>query len=116
MSAFHNISRPAKETAEDFKYFVDQFEDIQVLKYKLPGFDSLSLPQKILIYYLGEASLCGRDILWEQNFKYNLLIRKTFEAVLNSYPGDRKTPEYKAFLVLREEYVFCKWYSSSLFK
>jgi len=82
---------------DGFKYEVDRFDDISVLKYRLPGFDQLSLREKELIYYLSEAALCGRDIFWDQNFRYNLLIRRTIEAILASYSGDRTTEEYKAF-------------------
>jgi len=90
------------EPDNQFNYFVDQFEDMRVLRYRLPGFESLTTKQKELIYYLSEAALCGRDILWDQNFRYNLLIRKTLEAILQSYPGDKETEEYKAFL------TYCK--------
>jgi dipeptidyl-peptidase-3 len=71
-NACNNATRSTATDGDDFNYFVDQFEDMRVLKYKLPGFDSLTLQQKKYIYYLGEAALCGRDILWDQNFKYNL--------------------------------------------
>ena len=89
-----------------FNYFVDQFEDMRILKYKLPDFELLSLRQKKLIYYLGEAALSGRDILWAQNFKYNLLIRKTFEGIIASYSGDKEIPEYKAFLTYAKRMFF----------
>ena len=94
------------KTKDNFKYFVDQFEDIRVLKYRLPGFDLLSLQQKKLIYYLGGAALCGRDILWAQNFKYNLKIRKTIEAIIESYSGDKRSPDYKAFLIYAKCVLF----------
>jgi len=91
---------------DDFKYFVEQFDDIRILKYKVPGFDSLSLQQKILIYYLSQAALAGRDILWDQNFRYNLLIRKTIEIIIDTYSGDRETSEYKSFLVYVKKVFF----------
>ena len=75
--------QPAVEANDNFNYFVEQFEDIRVLKYKLPGFESLSLQQKEYIYYLSQAALAGRDILWDQNFRYNLQIRKTIEAIID---------------------------------
>ena len=100
------MKQPAKEVIDNFKYFVDQFEDMRVLKYHLPGFDLLSLQQKKLIYYLGEAALCGRDILWAQNFKYNLKIRKTLEAIIESYSGNKESPDYKAFLVYAKRVFF----------
>jgi dipeptidyl-peptidase-3 len=89
-----------------FNYFVDQFEDMRVLKYKLPGFDSLSLQQKKYIYFLSQAALSGRDILWDQNFRYNLLIRKTIEGIIDNYSGDRKTAEYAAFMIYAKRLFF----------
>jgi dipeptidyl-peptidase III len=91
---------------DDFVYFVDQFEDMRVLRYMLPEFSSLSLHHKKLIYYLSQAALSGRDILWDQNFRYNLLIRKTLEALLNYYTGDKSTEEYNKFLVYAKRVFF----------
>lgn len=123
ISAFISCGRPSKpvmQEAEGFKYLVDQFEDIRVLKYPLPGFESLSLQQKKLIYYLSEATLSGRDILWAQNFKYNLLIRKTIEDILNSYRGDQGSAEFKAFITYAKRVFFANGihhhYSSDKFK
>ena len=92
--------------AEGFIYQVDRFEDISVLRYRLPEFELLPLQEKELIYYLSEAALCGRDILWDQNFRYNLVIRKTIEAIINSYTGDRETEEYKAFTTYAKRIFF----------
>jgi dipeptidyl-peptidase-3 len=89
-----------------FNYKIDQFGDMQVLKYQLPGFDELTLKQKEFIFYLSEATLCGRDILWDQNFKYNLLIRKTIETIIDSYSGDRESEDYKAFIVYTKRMFF----------
>ena len=80
---------------EDFKYSVDKFADIEILRYRIPDFEKLSLKQKELTYYLTEAALSGRDILFDQNNKYNLTIRKTLEAVYINYKGDRKTAEFE---------------------
>ncbi len=108
------------ESPEDFKYFVEQFDDIRVLKYKLPGFETLSLQQKEYIYYLSQASLAGRDILWDQNFRHNLLIRKTLEAIISSYTGDKEIPDYKAFLLYAKKVLFANGihhhYSNDKFK
>lgn len=90
----------------DFNYSVDQFEDMRVLKYRLPGFESLSLNQKKYIYYLSEAALSGRDILYDQNFKYNLQIRKTLEAIIGNYSGDKENPDYKAFVIYAKRMFF----------
>jgi dipeptidyl-peptidase-3 len=94
------------EKPETFNYFVDQFDDIRVLRFRLPGFEALSLKQKKLIYLLSQAALSGRDILWCQNFRYNLQIRKTLEAILHYYSGDRTTDEFKAFLVYSKKVFF----------
>ena len=99
-----NQSSPGSE--DDFKYFVDQFEDMQVLKYRLPAFEELSLKQKKFIYYLSEAALSGRDILWDQNFRYNLQIRKTIEALIENYSGEKETTEYKSFITWAKRMFF----------
>jgi dipeptidyl-peptidase III len=91
---------------DDFEYFVEQFDDIRVLRYKLPGFDLLSLQQKEYIYYLSQAALSGRDILWNQNFRFNLRIRKTIEAILENYSGDKSSDDYKAFVVYSKKVLF----------
>ncbi len=91
---------------DDFEYFVEQFDDIRVLRYNLPGFESLPLRQKELIYYLSQAALCGRDILWDQNFRFNMKIRKTIESILEYYSGDRLNDEYKTFLVYSKKVLF----------
>lgn len=101
-----NIKKSEEKTQDDFRYFVDQFEDMRVLKYKLPDFELLSLQQKKLIYYLSEAALSGRDILWEQNFKYNLKVRKTIEAIIASYSGDKGSEDFKAFIVYAKRIFF----------
>lgn len=105
---------------DDFKYFVEQFDDIRVLKYKLPAFDELPLQEKEYIYYLSQAALAGRDIFWDQNFRHNLLIRKTLEAIIENYNGDRQTAEYNAFLTYAKKVFFANGihhhYSSDKFK
>lgn len=82
---------------EPFDYVVDRFADIEVLRYPVPDFESLTLDQKRLVYYLTEAALWGRDILWDQNYKYNLAIRDMLEGVYKNYKGDRNDAQYKAF-------------------
>lgn len=101
-----NDSGKRSSTTDEFTYIVDKFEDIQVIKFKLPAFEELSLQQKELIYYLGEAALCGRDIFWAQNFKYNLKIRKTIEAILESYNGDRESEDFKSFITYSKRVFF----------
>jgi dipeptidyl-peptidase III len=97
------ITNPAND---DFKYFVEQFADMRVLRYRLPDFGSLTLQQKKYIYYLSQAALSGRDILWDQNFRFNLKIRRTIEAILNYYSGDKTSEEYKAFVVYAKRVFF----------
>jgi len=80
---------------EDFKYSVDKFADIEILRYRVPDFEQLSLKQKELIYFLSEAALSGRDILFDQNNKYNLTIRQTLESVYVNYKSDRKSTEFQ---------------------
>jgi len=80
---------------EDFKYSVDKFADIEILRYRVPDFEKLSLKQKEMIYYLTQAALEGRDILYDQNNKYNLSIRRTLEAVYQNYQGDRNSDNFE---------------------
>ena len=80
-----------------FKYTVDQFADIKVIRYQVPGWEDLSLQQKEYAYHLSEAAKWGRDILWDQNCKYNLRLRHVVEDILNHYTGDRKCQEFKDF-------------------
>ena len=95
---------------EEFRYDVDRFADLQVLRYKVPDFDSLSLNQKLLVYYLSQAALEGRDILYDQNFYLNLPIRRTLEAVYENYGGDRSSEEFKQL----ETYLKRVWFSNGI--
>lgn len=97
--------------SENFNYIVEQFADLQLLRYRVAGFENLSLRQKKLIYYLSEAALEGRDILFDQNGKYNLQIRKLLEAVYVSYSGDRNNPEFQGL----EVYLKRVWFSSGIY-
>ncbi|MDE5693676.1 MAG: dipeptidyl peptidase 3 [Duncaniella sp.] len=85
-----------KPAAADFDYTVDRFADIEVLRYQVPGFEELTPQQRIFIYYLTEAAIAGRDMLWDQNGKYNLAIRDLIEGVYTNYKGDKEDPNYKA--------------------
>ena len=97
--------------SENFNYIVEQFADLQLLRYRVVGFENLSLRQKELIYYLSEAALEGRDILFDQNGKHNLQIRKLLEAVYVSYSGDRNNPEFQGL----EVYLKRVWFSSGIY-
>lgn len=96
--------------AEKFDYTVEQFADLQILRYRVPGFEDLSLKQKELVFYLTEAALQGRDILFDQNGKYNLTIRRMLEAVYTGYKGDKNTPDFKAM----EVYLKRVWFSNGI--
>lgn len=95
---------------ENFNYIVEQFADLQLLRYQVTGFEDLTLRQKELVYYLSQAALEGRDILFDQNSKYNLQIRKLLEAVYVSYSGDRQDEEFKAL----EVYLKRIWFSNGI--
>ncbi|WP_321516610.1 dipeptidyl-peptidase 3 family protein [Marinifilum fragile] len=95
---------------DTFKYQTEQFADVKILRYQVPGFGDLSLQQKKLIYFLAEAARCGRDILFDQNNKYNLRIRRTLEAIVKSYDGDRESEDFKNFLV----YTKRVWFSNGI--
>ena len=105
-------NRQAQQTPEieNFEYMVDKFYDLQILRYRVPGFESLTPQQKELLYYLTEAALEGRDILYDQNCKYNLCIRRTLEAIYENYPGDKSSED---FLNL-EKYLKRVWFSNGI--
>lgn len=94
----------------NFNYNVDRFADIEVLRYQVPGFESLSLQQKKLIYYLTEAALQGRDILFDQNGKYNLAIRTTLEEIYTRYKGDKNSKDFKGL----EKYLKQVWFANGI--
>ena len=96
--------------AEKFEWTVDKFDDVRVLRYKVPGFEQLALEDKILLYYLGEAALCGRDILYDQNCRYNLPVRRTLEAIYNGYEGPREGEQWLAF----EKYLKKVWFANGI--
>lgn len=89
-----------------FRYLADEFADIKVMRFQVPGWDSLSLKQKEYIYHLSEAAKSGRDILWDQNFKYNLKIRKIIESILDNYKGERSGEEYEKFVIYAKKVFF----------
>ena len=104
--------RSAQSTveADKFDYTVEQFADLQILRYRVPDFEQLSLKQKELVYYLTEAALQGRDILFDQNGKYNLRIRRALEAVYTGYTGDKNSADFKAL----EVYLKRVWFSNGI--
>ncbi len=92
--------------AADFDYTVDRFADVEVLRYKVPDFENLTPQQRILVYYLTEAALTGRDILWDQNGKYNLAIRDLIENVYQNYDGDRDDADFKGLELYLKQIEF----------
>lgn len=97
-------------TNTDLPWKVDQFADLYVMRYEIPDWDSLSLQQKELCYYLSQAALCGRDILWDQNYENNLAIRHILEAIYEGYTGERTGADWDAFLV----YLKRVWFSNGI--
>lgn len=96
--------------AEKNFYSVEKFADLEILRYKVPGFEDLTPKQKELVYYLSQAALQGRDILYDQNGKWNLAIRRTLEAVYTQYKGDRNSKDFKAL----EKYLKQVWFANGI--
>ena len=101
------VSKPENE----FKFLVEQFADLKIMRYQVPGFENLTLKQKELVYYLSQAAICGRDILFDQNGKYNLAIRRTLENIYSTYNGDKSTEDWKNF----EVYLKRVWFSNGIY-
>ncbi len=91
------VSCGDKAADKDFKYLVDEFADLKIMRYQVPGWDGLTLQQKEYVYHLAEAAKYGRDIIWMQNCKENLAVRKVLENILENYAGDKTVPEYAKF-------------------
>lgn len=98
------------ENTGDFEFSVDQFADIEVLRYQVPGWENLSLKEQTLVYYLSQAGYAGRDIIWDQNYKHNLKIRKALENIYVNYAGDKENEDWKNFVV----YVKRVWFSNGI--
>ena len=94
----------------NFNYHVDNFADIEVLRYEVPGFANLPLNQKQMLYYLTQAAQAGRDIIWDQNGRHNLQIRHLLENIYTSYKGDKDSKDFKAF----EKYLKQVWFGNGL--
>ena len=109
-SCKNNDTKGVQADNKGFVYLADQFADLKVLRYEVPGFNELTPKQKELVYYLYQAGLCGRDILFDQNYKYNLTIRKTLEGIVGTYSGDKNSEEYKKFLVYAKRF----WFSNGI--
>lgn len=115
-SSTHRIEKEKDLTQEQikkvpmFSYFVERFADFVILRYEAKDFNSLTLKQKKLLYFLSEAALSGRDIIWDQNYRYNLVIRRTLEEIIKNFNGDRTSNEFKNFMV----YVKQIWFANGI--
>ncbi|MFR9513938.1 MAG: dihydrofolate reductase, partial [Rikenellaceae bacterium] len=98
------------EESSETPWIVDKFDDVKVIRYEVPDFEKLPLNEKLLVYYLSESARYGRDIMFDQNFKYNLTIRRTLEAALEHYDGDRTEEEWKAL----EKYLKKVWFANGI--
>ncbi|MCB9165030.1 MAG: dihydrofolate reductase [Flavobacteriales bacterium] len=105
-STAEGTSQADSTKTDAFQWEAEQFADIRVLRYQVPGWDQLSLQQKKLCYYLNMAGLAGRDIMYDQNYRYNLRIRRALESILNNYKGERSGADWDAFLVYAKQFFF----------
>jgi dipeptidyl-peptidase III len=108
-----NAQEPIVEEVKvenEFKFLTEQFADIKIVRYQVPGFEELSAKEKELLYYLYEAALAGRDIMWDQNFKYNLTIRRTLEAIVQNYQGEKTSQDWMKLM----EYTKRVWFSNGI--
>ncbi|MFI3285435.1 MAG: dihydrofolate reductase [Rikenellaceae bacterium] len=105
-----SLSSCSTPTNEEMPWIVDRFDDIKIIRYEVPDFDKLPLNEKLMVYYLSESARYGRDIMFDQNFKYNLTIRRTLEAAMEHYKGDRNSQEWKAV----EKYLKKVWFANGI--
>jgi dipeptidyl-peptidase-3 len=96
----------ASATADDFMWEADRFADIRILRYRTDGFDELSVQQKKLLYFLSQAGMSGRDIMYDQNYRHNLRIRRTLEEIVKHYDGDRTSSDWNAFMTYVKQFWF----------
>ncbi|NRD22957.1 dihydrofolate reductase [Winogradskyella litoriviva] len=105
-----DVAEMVETVEQDFSFNVEEFADIKVLRYQIPGWDNLTLKEQKLVYYLTEAGLAGRDIMWDQNYRHNLTIRKALEHVYTEFNGDKSTADWKNF----ETYLKRVWFSNGI--
>ena len=105
-----DVAQVETVASTEFDYNVEQFGDVKVLRYQIPGWEKLTLKEQKLVYYLTQAGLAGRDIMWDQNYRYNLTIRKALENVYTNYKGDKTTEDWKNF----ETYLKRVWFSNGI--
>lgn len=111
-NTYHHPSQPQtnKQETNDFQWEVDRFADVRILRYQIPDFDKLTLNQKKLVYFLTQAGLAGRDIIYDQNHRYNLQIRRMLDGIYENYPGNREDEQWKAL----ETYIKRVWFSNGV--
>ena len=101
---------PLVESTENFQWQTEQFADLKIIRYQIPGWDQLTAKQRILVYYLTQAGYEGRDIMWAMNYRHNLTIRKALEKVVRNYPGDRNSDDWNKFIT----YLKRVWVSNGI--
>lgn len=106
LSGMLAITAGCGQKKSDFKYLIDEFADVKVIRYTIPGWDELTLQQKEYAYHLSEAAKWGRDIHWDQNCKYNLPIRHTVENIIENYAGERESKEFEQFMLYAKRLFF----------
>ena len=104
------VQEVAEEPADDFQYLAEQFADLKIIRYQIPGFDRLTTKQKELVYYLTQAGLAGRDIMYDQNYRHNLKIRRALENIVTNYDGDKDAEDWQNFMT----YVKRVWFSNGI--
>jgi len=102
----HTEAQHDQDTAKDFEWQVDRFAEFKIIRYQVPGFEELPLQQKQLLFYLSQAALSGRDIIWDQNYRLNLTIRRTFEEIVKFYEGDRESDVFQKFMLYTKQMWF----------
>jgi dipeptidyl-peptidase-3 len=104
------LTSEVNPASEDFEYFSEQFADLKILRYQVPGFEQLTAKQKELVYYLSQAGMEGRDIMWDMNYRHNISIRKALENIVQHYSGDKTNAQWEHFMV----YVKRIWFSNGI--
>lgn len=116
LAIFSSCNRPrpvpatTSENMDDFNYVIDRFADVEIMRYTVDDWEELTLQQKTLVYYLSEAALCGRDILYDQNCRYNVAVKATIDNIINTYSGNKNTDEWIQFLVYAKRF----WFSNGI--
>lgn len=101
-----NVKQSEMKQSDEFVWQTEQFADVRIIRYQVPSWEKLNLNQKILVYCLAEASLAGRDIIWDQNYKHNIAIRKALEGIIQNYSGDKSTEEWMQFITYAKRVFF----------